>query len=477
MGVVVAARHLELGELFAIKFLLPKALETPQAVDRFIREARAAARLKGQHVTKVHDVGRLETGAPYMVMEHLEGTDLKAVVRRQGPLPIEDAITFMLQACEAIAEAHRLGIVHRDLKPANLFVTSAPDGAPWIKVLDFGISKQLASEGEHELTTTDMIMGSPLYMSPEQLVRTKQVDPRADIWSLGVVLYELLTATTPFRSKVLTEIVGRVLQEEPAPPSRHRLDLPPALDAIVLRCLEKRVENRFQTTGELAAALRAFRFGASHPGMPLPRPPVASAPVIMDGMIAPVPAAETATVPLPSTPQPPIAAARPALGSIPGGGTASAWGNTGMAPPPPVRSRAYVVAGLVAGMALLGTGGLWLTLRAGSEELERAAASDTPAASSDVSVPPVLSAVSSAAPAEPDKRAPAQAPAPAASHMAETPPPAKPAAQDKPVERPAGTAKSSLSTPAPQPAVAPAPAKTTAPAAARPKVKKHEPLF
>ena len=183
MGVVVAARHLELGELFAIKFLLPAALVHPQAVERFVREARASARLKGEHVAKVQDVGRTPDGLPYMILEYLAGKDLKDTVQERGPLPVQEAATYVLQACEAVAEAHGLNIVHRDIKPANLFLTRRPNGSPCVKVLDFGISKQLDPERpeQHGLTKTGMLLGSPYYMSPEQMMRTKEADPRSDI--------------------------------------------------------------------------------------------------------------------------------------------------------------------------------------------------------------------------------------------------------------------------------------------------------
>ncbi|WP_437282015.1 protein kinase [Sorangium sp. So ce375] len=257
MGVVAAVRHLELGELFAIKFLLPQALTNAEAVERFLREARAAARLKGEHVAKVYDVGRLETGAPYMVLEYLDGADLKAVVRSAGPLRWEDAVLYLLQAADAIAEAHALGIVHRDIKPANLFLIRRPNGAPCVKVLDFGISKQIAPDNV-DLTRTGTMLGSPLYMSPEQMMRRKDVDLRSDIWALGVVLYELVTGRVPFPAETLTEVVGRVLQEEPPLPSQLRPGLPLELDRIVERCLQKRPELRFQHVEELAGHLRAL---------------------------------------------------------------------------------------------------------------------------------------------------------------------------------------------------------------------------
>jgi serine/threonine protein kinase len=255
MGLVVAARHLELGELFAVKFLLPEAIANAEAMERFHREARASARLKGQHVVKVHDVGRLSTGAPYIVMEYLEGSDLKTVLRERGPLPAVEAALILLQACEAITEAHAIGIVHRDIKPANLFLAELPVGGPCVKVLDFGISKQTAPDSG-DITKTGAALGSPAYMSPEQMLSSRSADARSDIWSLGAVLYELVTGVSPFAAEVVTEVIARVLKNEPVPPSRLRPELPEWVDAIVMRCLKKEPGERFSSVEELTEALR-----------------------------------------------------------------------------------------------------------------------------------------------------------------------------------------------------------------------------
>src|SRR5580693_7216018 len=168
----------------------------PEYVARFEREARTAVKIKSEHVARVIDVGQLESGSPYMVMEYLEGEDLQGWLEKQGRLPIERAVDFLLQACEAIAEAHAMGIVHRDLKPANLFCIRRPDGTLSIKVLDFGISK--AAGASMGMTSTQAVMGSPLYMSPEQMGSSKGVDARSDIWALGVILFELVTGRVPF---------------------------------------------------------------------------------------------------------------------------------------------------------------------------------------------------------------------------------------------------------------------------------------
>src|SRR5580704_996551 len=190
MGVVVAAHHLQLDERVALKFLLPEALANAEAVARFDREARAAVKIKSEHVARVIDVGKLENGSPYMGMEYLDGSDLSAWLQKRGSPPIPQVVDFVLQACEAIAEAHSLGIVHRDLKPANLFCIRRPDGGLCIKVLDFGISK-MSMLGDLHMTGTTAVFGSPAYMSPEQMHASKDVDGRTDVWSLGVILYEL----------------------------------------------------------------------------------------------------------------------------------------------------------------------------------------------------------------------------------------------------------------------------------------------
>jgi serine/threonine-protein kinase len=257
MGVVVGARHLRLGETVAIKLLLPEALRDGGLVARFLREGRAAARIRSEHVARVYDVGTLDDGAPYIVMEHLEGSDLREVVKARGPLPVEEAIGYVLQACAALAEAHALGIVHRDIKPANLFVVTRPDDSILIKVIDFGISKilSLEPEADAELTETLEPRGSPLFMSPEQLTGSRDIDARTDIWSLGVTLYNLLTGSFPFPASSLVELSRRVLEASPAPMRDKRPDVPAHLEATILRCLSKDRSLRFESVAELAASL------------------------------------------------------------------------------------------------------------------------------------------------------------------------------------------------------------------------------
>ncbi|XYH93440.1 protein kinase domain-containing protein [Sorangium sp. So ce1128] len=262
MGVVVAARHLLLGERVAIKFLLPQARERADLVARFLREGQAAARIRSEHVTRVYDVGTLARGEPYLVMEYLEGTDLKALLRSRGPLPVELACDYLLQACEALAEAHALGIIHRDLKPGNLFLSQRADGSPLIKVIDFGISKMaLAADPtarkERDMTESSTMLGSPLYMAPEQMVSSKSVDARADVWSMGAILYQLLTGATPFRGDSVMEIYDRIL-EGPPRASALRADVPQRLEWVVQRCLQKTPADRFGNIAELAVELAQF---------------------------------------------------------------------------------------------------------------------------------------------------------------------------------------------------------------------------
>jgi serine/threonine-protein kinase len=263
MGVVVAAHHIGLDTKVAVKLLLPEMLDQAEVVARFAREARAAARIANEHVARVFDVGSLDDGVPYMVMEFLDGFDLSEMLRRQGPLPIALAVDFVLQACEGVAEAHRVGIVHRDLKPANLFCVRRLDGKLFVKVLDFGISKLSAAGAQSSLamTSTAAVMGTPYYMSPEQMDSARVVDGRTDIWSLGIVLYELLTGHRPFGGQTMPEVCISIATH-PAPPIRRlRADVPPGLEAAIFKCLEKQRAERFSTIEEMAGALAPFGEG------------------------------------------------------------------------------------------------------------------------------------------------------------------------------------------------------------------------
>lgn len=262
VGFVVAANHIELGEKIALKFLRPEMLIREDVVARFAQEAMAAVRIKNEHVARVFDVGVLPNGCPFIVMEFLDGRDLYDVVVHDGPQPVKRAVDYVLQACEALADAHSRGIVHRDVKPENLFLIQRSEGMELIKVLDFGISKVAltgsAFKSKVPLVRTMLPMGSPVYMSPEQIRASKDIDVRTDIWSMGCVLHELLTGKPAFDAPSLTQLSATILEEHPPRPSEICATVPPELDAIVARCLQKVPERRFQNMAELALALYPF---------------------------------------------------------------------------------------------------------------------------------------------------------------------------------------------------------------------------
>ncbi|MBX3261792.1 MAG: protein kinase [Labilithrix sp.] len=257
MGVVMGAVDTSLGRAVAIKFLAPHKASREGAVARFLREARAAAAIQSEHVVRVFEASTLPNGAPFIVMEHLRGVDLAQLLQRRGALPIDEACDLLLQACEALGEAHGRGIVHRDLKPQNLFLTHRPDGSPCVKVLDFGISKAV-DEGAQNLTSTDTVMGTPLYMSPEQVRSLKNVDARADIWALGSILFELLTLSPIFHAPSASALCAMIAMDPPTPLRARRPQAPAELEAVILRCLHKDPAGRFQDVAALAEALAPF---------------------------------------------------------------------------------------------------------------------------------------------------------------------------------------------------------------------------
>ncbi len=395
MGVVVAATHLQLGQRVALKFLIPERLGNEEAVQRFLREARASAQIQSEHVARVVDVGTLETGSPYMVMEYLVGSDLSQLLAQNGCFPIADAVDYLLQACVGVAEAHALGIVHRDLKPANLFVARRSDGAGIVKVLDFGISKAAATDDQQAaLTKTSALMGSPLYMAPEQMKASRSVDSRADIWALGVVLYELVAGRPPFTGDTLPEVCAAILAATAQPLSTLRPDVSAEFESVVSRCLEKEPEERFADVVELASALLPFAGKRSHVFAER-----ASRVFAAHGMTT----TATGMGPAPSTvPRP---APQPASS-----GTVVSWSET---QPQPRSSRGLLVATVVGAVAVAGVGVGWAALRpaASAAASGSAAPTDTvpalrsasptrtsaPTSSSEVPPAPALSASASAA--------------------------------------------------------------------------------
>jgi serine/threonine-protein kinase len=255
MAVVFEAEHTRLLHRVAIKVLRDEHAQNRVLVERFEREGRAVGKLKSRHTVRVLDVDSTPSGAPYLVMEFLDGIDLAAELARRGPLPIGDAVGYVRQACWALSEAHALGIIHRDIKPSNLFLTNE-GSARILKVLDFGIARELPGV-DVRLTQTETVMGTPLYMAPEQFRGARDVDARADVWALGATLFELLAGRPPFVGTAAT--IGVSILTEPTPSvGQARTDVPPALAAIVSRALEKDRASRFASAAELGEALAAF---------------------------------------------------------------------------------------------------------------------------------------------------------------------------------------------------------------------------
>jgi len=342
MGAVVAARHIELDERVAIKLLLPHLPASGEPAARFLREAKAAIRIKNEHVVRVLDVGRTDSGSPYIVMEYLDGQDLGQLLERDGPLPVEDTVDYVMQACEAIAAAHALGIVHRDLKPANLFLAAASDGTAFVKVLDFGISKiaESATSPAAGLTSTATVMGTPCFMSPEQLRSTRDVDARADIWSMGAILHALMTGTPPYDGESNADVSAKIIRDAPTPLRALRPEVPADLEAIVLRCLEKEPARRFADVASLAEALSKVtpRDSSRASAVRVARIAAAVAPTVLS-----VPAGQEKSF-------------VPGSGATPGPTrTASAWGDTRREEKRGRRIAGMVAAaGIVAGAIVFG---------------------------------------------------------------------------------------------------------------------------
>jgi serine/threonine-protein kinase len=426
MGVVLAVTNVDLEQRFAVKIMRPSkaAAESHQ---RFVREARIAARLRSEYAVKVVDVGTTETGEPYMLMEHLDGHDLAAELRARGRLVIADAVGYVLEACEALAEAHAAGIVHRDIKPANLFLARGPGGRVVLKVLDFGISK-LADDVD--LTGDLAVLGSPLYMSPEQMRSSKTVDARCDVWALGVTLYELLAGKTPFHADKVQAVCARVALEEPPPLGPARPDLPAGLEAVIMACLQKDPARRWPNMAALAAALVPY-------GGERARWHAEAAAALLGEQVAP--ARPTDVLP----PQPSAAgtSARttPLLPALTGTTGAAAMAQATLAPVPAKRRR-----GLAAALAAVAAGGALaaglLGGRGRSTAPEHGAATVPPPPASSPALPPAApppAVVADAGPPlEPDAGAPAKTTTTTAPVAPDKSKPAAPKLEPKPKPEP-----------------------------------------
>ena len=430
VGVVVEVEHQKLRQRLAIKLLDPFFVRDSDIVDRFEREARAMAALKSPYVTAVSDVDVLEDGTPYMVMELLEGHDMSAELRKRQVLPPLEAIDFVVQACEGLATVHAHGIVHRDLKPSNLFLVPTATGHT-VKVMDFGISK---FEG-NEVTRTGSSLGTPAYMSPEQVRSPRDVDVRTDIWSLGVLLFRALSGALPFEGEGITGMSVAIVNEEAKRLDALRPELPYELVHLVHRCLEKDREARFATATELRDALTAVRrtmqVRSQAPTIPFVDLPVESGAEVLDSFIRNAPRAPTAATPSSASPT-----AAPAMA------------------PDPAKSKKGLVVGLVvflAALAALGAVGVML-VRVRAPEV-----TISPASSAEPT-PPTSAPAMEPAP-------PATAEAPKAVEPAPSPVPSASVVPAAPVDAPAaaGPVKARPAPPAARPAAAPPAGKRPAP--------------
>ena len=248
------------GQRAAIKFLLPEWRKQEQVLERFAREARVLMRLTTPHVGRLLDVGNLDAAhgdLPYLVLEYLEGVDLDGLIHRGVPVPFRQAFDWCADACEGVAEAHEVGVVHRDLKPSNVFLAETGQVAPLVKVLDFGLAAGDPSPDNSTRLTSEYVIGSPAYMSPEQMVASSDVDARSDIWSMGIVLYELMTGRLPFSGDTHLQMFAAVMTQPPTSLRAHLgNDVPRAVEEIIGRCLDKDRANRYPSMNALAGALR-----------------------------------------------------------------------------------------------------------------------------------------------------------------------------------------------------------------------------
>jgi serine/threonine-protein kinase len=437
MGIVVAATHVHLNTRVAIKFLLPAAMGSPQVIERFAREARSAVQIQSEHVARVTDVGSLPTGSPYMVMEYLEGSDLADAIERTGPIPIPQAVGYVLQACEAIAEAHSLGIIHRDLKPANLFLARRAGRDPMVKVLDFGISK--TKEAGAGLTQTASVMGSPYYMAPEQMMSSKDVDARSDIWALGIILYELLTGKAPFQGDTMAAIVFQVTQRDAGPLREKRPDVPEGLAAVVDTCLRRDPAQRYENVARFASAL--VPYGPPRSDISLER-------------ISRV---------LGASMRPPSVAEPAERSSNPMRATSSTWASSQSGTARPNGAQKAVLGAVGALVLLIGVGVAWRATHSGDaskgQDLSTTTSAATPGPSTTgAASAPVVAPPQAALAPLPEIAAPMPVAAPAASTASKPARGGRPSPSQKPSPAaPVAAAPAAAPPPAPAPAPAPPP--------------------
>jgi serine/threonine-protein kinase len=271
MGRVYRARHVALDRDVAIKFLRSDLVHDPAMIRRFEREARAAAALNHDHAVQILDISWLPSGAPFIVMEYLPGTDLARRLQERGPFRVREATRYVLEACEAVSAAHARGIVHRDLKPHNLFLVTDGSSSGRIKVLDFGLAKIQKGGLESRPTEAKGLQGSPYFMSPEQ-VRGEATGPQTDIWSLGATLYTLVVGQPPFLAPNLYVLLERIVNARVPRMGERRSDVPVLLDEVVAGCLQKSAAERWATVDAFAGALRAALSEAGPPSTEPARP-------------------------------------------------------------------------------------------------------------------------------------------------------------------------------------------------------------
>jgi len=463
MGNVVRASHLYLHQLVAIKVLLPEMAQSESTKQRFLREAQATVKLKSEHSARVMDVGTTPEGLPFMVMEYLDGNDLNQILRHHGPQVPAIVVDLMLQACEGIAEAHALGIIHRDVKPSNFFITRRPDGSMLLKILDFGISKTPVDY--NELTGTQTVIGTPSYMAPEQMKSGRSADPRSDIWSIGVVMYQLIAGRPPFSGESYADLVLKVGLEPPAP---LQVRLPNGLVEVILRCLEKDPRARYQNVGELARMLAPYATdpisAAQSAGRTMRILLQRGAQLGMYG--SPLTANGGLTAPIPISPAQLTPRSWP-----PSQGTSLSQGS-GQVTSRPRSSRGLVIAGVATLCLLAGLGGY-----AVSQMSKPAGRPDNGRNEPHVQAPPPTPA--NLRPPEPtDQPAPPAASPPTASPPAASPPTASPPTASPPaatLDKPATTKPTVTKPTVTKPATAPPPPTPTTKPASKPASRPKKP--